>query len=52
MVVHIEWILPNISDCPVASNKERQQIFITLFAPANHFEEDESDEESEAADDD
>ena len=27
-------------------------IYNALFAPATHFEEDESDEESEAADDD
>jgi hypothetical protein len=30
---------------------KRQQI-LTLFSPATRFEEDESDEESEAADDD
>ena len=62
---HIECILTNISDCPVCQTTtlanvealgrscllERQQI-LTLFAPATRFEEDKSDEESEAADDD
>jgi hypothetical protein len=40
-----------VENCHTLQSGERQQI-LTLFAPATRFEEDESDEESEAADDD